>query len=128
MTEQPTPESVFEQVWRPLIDDADGAPNWNKIKCLLFDYGLLLNDTRYLYTYLTEGQITDPQHPVEDIMDISDHIIAETIDVAIRTVLNELLGQLDRTSASSAEDRLAALTATINLLYEEGISDQETTG
>jgi hypothetical protein len=109
----PTPDSVYEQVWKGIVEK-DGAPDFQKVKELLFDYGALL-----------EGQIDDPQEPVEDVIDLADHLAAESIDLGIRSVLSHLLEELDRTSANSPEERLQTLTATINSIYEQGAPDAE---
>jgi hypothetical protein len=120
----PTPDSVYEQVWKGIVEK-DGAPDFQKVKELLFDYGALLAETQFLYKYLTEGQIDDPQEPVEDVIDLADHLAAESIDLGIRSVLSHLLEELDRTSANSPEERLQTLTATINSIYEQGAPDAE---
>lgn len=115
----PTPDSVYEQLWKPLVEK-DGTLDPELVKQLLFDYGYLLLDTEILYSYLTEGQITNPQDSVDDVIEIADQLAADSIDLGIRAVLNELLVELDRTSARTPEERLEILTHTINSIYEQG--------
>lgn len=119
----PTPDSVYERLWKPMIEGSDN-PNY-AVKQLLFDYGALLAETRVLYDYLTEGQINNPQTPVDEIIDLADRLAAESIDQGIRAVLHEILEELDRTSANSPEERLQTLTSTINSIYEQGLPGDE---
>lgn len=118
----PTPDEAYEKVWKPLIEK-DGQTDYDVIKRLLFDYGYLLSTTSYLYGYLTESNIDDPQAPVEAVIEYNDNFTAATIDDGIRTVLNELLDQFERTSAEDPETRLNALVASISSIYESGAPD-----
>jgi hypothetical protein len=59
------------------------------------------------------------------VIDLADHLAAESIDLGIRSVLSHILEELDRTSANSPEERLDALTSTINSIYEQGAPDAE---
>lgn len=123
MTEKPTPDLAYEQVWKPLIENSPDPEQ--AIKELLFDYGSMLADTSMLYTYLTEGLIENPQEPVEDVIEIADHLAAESIDQGIRDTLGLLLSLLDALQGRPLEEKYLLLVQSINELYELGHTDAE---
>jgi hypothetical protein len=115
----PTPESVYEQIWKPLVEKS-GSVDFQSVKKLLFDYGALLQETSVLYAYITDNQITNPQEAVDDVIEIADRLVASEIDSGIRTVLGHLLDELNSTPDQPAEIKLDALKNSINQLYELG--------
>ena len=122
MSDKPTPDGAWENVWIPLLGPEDNL-NLPVLKSLLFDYGSLLHDISSLYHYLTEGDITHPQTPVHEVMEAADLVVANTLDSNIRDLLNDLLDSLDGINTETAEVQLEALLNRISYLYERGIDE-----
>ena len=118
MTDLPTPDTAYEDVWKPIVEE-DGEINLPAIKSLLFDYGAMLHSNSILYPYITEGKVTHPQHDVEEVISLSDETLAYTLDQGIQAVLGHLLDTLEEVGTESAEVQLATLIRQINALYEK---------
>lgn len=118
----PTPETVYEQVWKPIVERG-GSVDYKSIKELLFDYGALLQETSMLYAYITDNQITNPQESVDDVIEIADRLVASEVDAGIRTILGHLIDEFNSTPDQPAEIKLDALKNSINSLYELGQAD-----
>jgi hypothetical protein len=91
-------EEVYERVWKEYVEP-NGVIDLNAVKTLLFDYGATLHNLALLYPYLTNGQVTNPQAPVDEVMAASDRYIADTLDGELEKILEYLLNQDDPTAA-----------------------------
>ena len=115
-----TPDQAWELLWRPMVFK-DGEYDFDVVKTLLHDYGVLLNNNATLFPYLTDNRITDPQHDLEEVIQIADECMAANMDAAIRQVLDLFFERLNELDGETDNIRLFALLDLLNLIYERGL-------
>jgi hypothetical protein len=73
MTELTDYEQTWEDFWKDIIVEPDGAINLDQIKRELHDYRVLLHNIPLVYDEVTNGKIskpnTDPVHVIQAVWD-----------------------------------------------------------
>ena len=83
-----SPDEVYVHLWKDTVENPDGTLNKQAVIDVLYNYSATLYNNSLLYSYLTEGEVTDPQTPITVVMEISDLHVASMIDGGIQDVIH----------------------------------------
>lgn len=105
-----TPEEVYDIFWKEQVEDSDGNLDMQAVKEVLYSFAAMLNNNQYLYTYLTDGEITDPFSDAGEVMRAADEFTANTAD----EITQSLVQQINDTAAQieDPENRLKYIEST----------------
>lgn len=115
-----TVDESWELLWLPMVMD-NGKMDAETVKVLLHDYGVLLNNNAILFPYLTANRIRDPQHDLEEVIQIADECTANDVDEGVRQVLDIVFDHANETVDQPAEVRLTKLLDLLSTIYEQGV-------
>jgi len=70
-------DSVWNSIWKDILENPDGTPDMESIKRELCDYVTLFHHTQTTYSMLTGGEITNPFTPTDVLVAYADSYYQE---------------------------------------------------
>lgn len=65
-------DSVWNSIWKDILENPDGTPDMESIKRELHDYIVLFKSVQTAYSRLTGGEVTNPFTPVDVLLSYAD--------------------------------------------------------
>ena len=102
MTPKEKIDSVWNSIWKDILENPDGTPDMESIKRELCDYVTLFHHTQTTYSMLTGGEITNPFTQLDVLISYVDLYYEEMMSVGYQEEQEEEVFQEERASLFDA--------------------------
>lgn len=92
MSEDRTPEQVYNEFWKDLVE-VDGKVDMNKVKAELADYSFILDQVPKVYGHVTGGLLSKPNYPAGTVITQADDHMTQVYEDNVADEINCHLDQ-----------------------------------